>query len=309
MPSQSYIKHLLAIGRIEEALECLLAMTRGTHWYDEVVQQSSQYQILRRYERAGTQPDATLEARRNRINLALLTITDQAFAPAGVNPPATMLTRLKTSWREYVYATGLIVGVLGSVALLGFSDLLRGTSPPADSVSVLAHSPADKDEVVLPDHGIVYLIYGDAKIPAPVNARGVATFRQLPKHLFDPKTQVEILFEDPQGEPYRAVRPDSQYTLKRGELIDLPVEVRRLDRLEGTVKDFATGAPVDSVLIRIRGHRIYSNAHGEFTVELPADRQRPFIDITATKAGYQRWELSQVPTTTEQPIVIGLKPG
>ncbi len=308
MPSQSYIKHLLATGRIEEALECLLAVTRDTPGYNEVVEQSSQYQILRRYERAGTRPDATLEVRRNRINLALLAITDQAFAPAGANPPATMLTRMKTSWREYVYTTGLIVGVLGSVALLGFTDLLRGTPPPVDSVSVLAHSPAGKDAVVLPNHGIVYLIYGDAKIPAPVNARGVATFKQVPEHFFDSDTRVEILFEDPQGKPYRAVRPDSQYTLQRGELIDLPVALRSMDRIEGTVKDFVTGAPLDSVLIRIRGNSFYSNEFGEFTVEIPEDRQQPFIDVTATKAGYQRWELSPVPTTAEQPIIIGLQP-
>ena len=81
-----------------------------------------------------------------------------------------------------------------------------------------------------------------------------------------------------------------------------------MDELEGSVKDFVTGEPIDSVLVRIRGYSFYSNEFGEFTIEIPEEDQRQFIDISATKEGYQRWELSDVPTTTEQEIVIGLKP-
>ena len=215
------------------------------------------------------------------------------------------------SLRNIAATLAVLATILGGMAeFIGFINVIPrwGGDTGADSITVLVHGKGGKDELVLPGRGIVYLIYGDAKIPEPINQEGEATFKQIPSEYFEPGASVELLFEDPEGEPYRVVNPDSNYSLTREQYIALEVHLQGMDRLEGIVKNFVTGEPIDSAEIRIRGMSFYSNEYGEFTIEIPEDRQRQFIDISAFKEGYQRWELSNVPTTTEKPIAIGLKP-
>lgn len=88
MPSKSYIEYLLASGRTEEAIECLLVVTLGTSGYAAVVEQSIQYQELQRYDRAGMRTDATLEAWRYRIDQALQALADRACRPTTTPEPA-----------------------------------------------------------------------------------------------------------------------------------------------------------------------------------------------------------------------------
>ena len=110
------------------------------------------------------------------------------------------------------------------------------------------------------------------------------------------------------GEPYRLRYPDSTYQLQVGQYIALEAMLEGMGELEGTVKDFVTGEPIDSVHIRIRGNSYYTNAFGEFTLDIPKDRQAQFIDLRFSKDGYESKDLQKVPTTTDQPQTILLKP-
>ena len=48
---------------------------------------------------------------------------------------------------------------------------------------------------------------------------------EIPQEFFDSEATVEILFFDPEGEPYRAINPDSLYKLTKSEYIALPVKL------------------------------------------------------------------------------------
>lgn len=300
--SPSEIKNLLSSGRTEDAIERLLRITKNTAWHDEVVQQSARFREWQRAKRSGAVPASELDLKRNQINAALLEIMNGMSD----NPPAAIDFSV---WGRLLKTLGVIVAIVAGLIFafnsIGGSGARGGNS---NSITVLVHGKSGKDDIVLPGRGIVYLIYGNAKVPETLNNEGEVTFKQIPEAVFAEGARVELLFEDPDGEPYRAARPDSQYAVDKGEYIALEVVLEGIDRLEGTVKDFVTGEPLDSVMIRIRGYSFYSNTFGEFTIEIPEERQRQFIDITAVKDGYQRWELSNVPTTTDKPIVIGLKP-
>ena len=98
MPSQSYIEYLLAVGRIEEAIECLLVVTQGTGRYEEVMQQSAAYQEYRWYERGSLHADAVLAQRRDRIHRALQILTQRVCQGDGDTPPRTR----NKPWRTYL---------------------------------------------------------------------------------------------------------------------------------------------------------------------------------------------------------------
>jgi hypothetical protein len=211
----------------------------------------------------------------------------------------------------YITAAAVIIGILGSTAeILNFINIIpNGPGQAGNTVTVLVHGPRGKDDKILPGRGIVYLIYGNAKASEQINDKGVANFNQVPERFFEPTAKVEVLFEDPEGEPYRATRPDSLYALEKGQYIALEVELLGMEQVSGIVKDFETGDPVAGVKVRIHaGLEATTNEYGEFTLDIPEGERRPFITIRAYKDGYQNYELKDVPTTTDQEIIIGLKP-
>lgn len=323
MLDKAALKHLISSGKTAEALDGLLEQTKDTPLYNRVVEQKAKWQAHESDKFAGMQSGQELEAQLSRLNRSVLKLIDDAFDPdrdaaeqassneTVASAEAPVSNDKKRGWWDYVVAAGVIVAILGGMAeFLNYINIVpnRGTLEAGKSVSVLAHAKEGKDKLVLPGRGIVELHYGEAKIEEPLNQQGEATFQEIPERFFKPGAKVEMFFTDPEGEPYRVSYPDSLYTLVPGQKIALQVELQGMDKLEGVVKDFVTGEPLASVQIRIRGESFYSNEFGEFTIEIPEDRQKQFIDISAFKEGYQRWELSNVPTTTEQEMVIGLKP-
>lgn len=213
-------------------------------------------------------------------------------------------------WWRHVTAAAVIIGMLGGLAeVLNFINLL----PPAaatgsGAVTVLVYGPAGKGDVVLPNRGIVKLIYGDAIIPEQINNEGEATFKQVPERFFQPDARVEILFHDPDGEPYKAVHQDSLYQLNRGEYIALPVKLQGLGQARGIVKDFLSGDPVEGVRISVQGVQAFSDQYGEYTLPIPMEKQRQFQTIRAYKEGYESYEQENVPVQTGREIPILLKP-
>jgi hypothetical protein len=175
------------------------------------------------------------------------------------------------------------------------------------SLTVLVHEQQGKDKLVLPNRGKVKLLFGDAMVEETLNSKGEATFKQLPAVFFAPDNFVEIQFFDPEGEPYRAVTPDSLYTLRPDTYLALPVTLYGLARLRGIVKDFTTGLPVADVRVSIRGTEAFSNAYGEYELDIPVENQRQYQTVRAMKEGYALYEQGEVPIQTDREYPILLK--
>ncbi|MCB0642710.1 MAG: carboxypeptidase regulatory-like domain-containing protein [Phaeodactylibacter sp.] len=213
-------------------------------------------------------------------------------------------------WQK-VAAVGVVIGILAGLAeVTGYSirDLFSTSIESSNTVTILVHGANGKDQLVLPSRGIVKLIYGDAIIPEQINNEGEATFKQVPERFFQSDARVEILFQDPEGEPYRAVFHDSLYQLKKGQYIALAVKLEGLEQMSGIVKDFITGEPIEGARISIQGVEAFSNQYGEFVLEIPEEKQQQFQTIRAHHEAYKPFELSDVPIQTGREIPILMHP-
>jgi len=193
-----------------------------------------------------------------------------------------------------------------SISIFSIVQYTKGGSGDPAQLTVLVHGEKGKDHLVLPNRGKVKLIYGDANVVETINDKGEATFKQIPQDFFTANIRVEILFSDPQGEPYRAVHPDSLYRLTQGKYIALEVRLYGLGQLMGIVKDFETGDLISGVRISIQGTATFSNQYGEYTLIIPVEQQRKFQTVRALKDGYESFEYKNVPLQTgdEFPILM-----
>lgn len=298
MPMQ-HIQQLIAENRISEAIQELLAATENTHLHTEVIQQSAKFEHYNRERRNGTTSEADLNVMLAKIQTALLAINeklDNATTPKSVN-----------LWK-YIIGAAVIIGMIaGTIKIIDFFSSDTPANSATNTVTILVHGTDGKDDVVLPNRGIVYLLYGDAKIPEQINNEGEATFKQIPESFFQENTRVEILFQDPEGEPYRAVYRDSLYQLQKKQSIYLEVQLEGMEQINGVVKDFETGKTIDSAEVRIFGTSVYTNQRGEFVLIIPPAQQRRLITVRAYKEGYKDWEMTEVPTTTGEELVIPMR--
>ncbi len=313
------LRDLISKGKTDEAIQRLLNLTRQLKNKDlteETLLQSARYEQYKKEKRQGTSSSENQQISISRINQALLeiisTLPDESTSDHSMTPEQVDREVKKSGnlWK-WIVSLSVLLGILASVA--GFTgvsliDLFDSDSTASHSITVLVHSKKGKHDLVLPNRGVVYLIYGDAKIPEQINNEGEATFKQIPRSFFRKNAKVEIQFQDPEGEPYRASHPDSLYNIKRGEYLSLEVELEEMDRISGLVKDFKTGAFIEGVTIRVEGIDTVTNKFGEFVLDFPQEKQRKFVTIRAFKEGYLNYELSQVPTTTEKDIIIPLEP-
>ncbi|NND52922.1 MAG: TIR domain-containing protein [Flavobacteriaceae bacterium] len=212
---------------------------------------------------------------------------------------------------SHKYKARILIGSLILIAVVfGVfkSGLFSATQPNTYQLTVLVHDESGKDQLVLPNRGQVKLIHGDASEIETINAKGEATFKQIPAHFFEEDARVEILFYDPEGEPYRALKADTSYVLTSGKYIPLPVKLFGLDQVRGIVKHFVTGDPITDARISISGVESFSNSYGEFNLTIPPDQQRKYQTVRAFKEGFEIYELSNVPIQTDQELPIVLKP-
>jgi hypothetical protein len=86
------------------------------------------------------------------------------------------------------------------------------------------------------------------------------------------------------------------------------VKLYGLERLKGIVKDFNTGKAIEGAKVRVQGEEATSNAYGEFTLDLPEDKQEKYQTIRAYHSDYQDYEMAKVPTQTQREIPVLMKP-
>ncbi|MGB3467635.1 MAG: hypothetical protein WBA74_20275 [Cyclobacteriaceae bacterium] len=76
-------------------------------------------------------------------------------------------------WKSKIIIWLGIIGSLASIIGLWYVFFPPGTT--VKTITILVHGKNGRDELVLPNRGKVYLIYGDAKIPEQINDEGEAT--------------------------------------------------------------------------------------------------------------------------------------
>jgi len=202
----------------------------------------------------------------------------------------------------------VLISIIITVWSLSLTSLILSKQNNSSSqLTVLVHGEKGKDYLVLPSRGKVKLIFGDANVVETINDKGEATFKQIPEKFFNSEATVEILFFDPEGEPYRSIYSDSLYILTKGRYISLTVRLLGLDQLNGVVKDYETGEFIQNVHIRVSGIESISNEYGEYTLEIPDEKQRKFHIVRAFKEGYKDYEFKNAPIQTEKEFPILMK--
>ncbi len=314
------LRELIAIGKTKEAilkLRSLADQINDSGVQQEIILQSSRYERFSMANRMGTSSSEEQGTSLAKINKALLEIVEQLpetitssdsikiedSSPSIDKPPTGKM------WK-WIVALGLLIAISAGIAeISGYSlkKLFSSSSTASNTVTVLVHGKKGKDELVLPNRGIVKLIYGDAIVPKQINADGEATFKQVSDVFFDKDVEVEIVFLDPEGEPYRAALLDKKYKLTRGKYIPLEVHLFGLEKVSGIVKDFKTGNPIEGARISIQREESYSNKYGEFVLIIPEENQQKFQTIRVIHKDYAPFELSQVPIQTQSEIPILLK--
>jgi hypothetical protein len=306
------VEHWIMRGELGKAIELLLEKGElPADRREEVMAISGRYQRLLKGKVTGIfrfQEDSITE---NQISESLLSVLRY---PEGQAYPEeqTVNQRIpqRVLWWKAITSIGIVVGLVAALTtiLVNFPRIFGAPEVKSYSLTVLAHGPKGTDDIVLPNRGIITLVYGNAVVSEQINNQGEAVFAELPERFFATDAKVKIQFADALKEPYRAIYPDSLYSLSNGDHIDLAVKLFNLDKLKGIVRDFVTGDPMDSVRVSIDGLSTYSNAFGEFRFVIPDSLQRQFQTIRAQREGYGFYELHDVPVQTEAEVVIVMKP-
>lgn len=70
-----------------------------------------------------------------------------------------------------------------------------------------------------------------------------------------------------------------------------------LASIEGKVTDNRTGEPIPEAVVEVLSLTVYTNAQGNFRLEIPLDKQRSEYEVYVTKPGYGAWKGSATPAT------------
>lgn len=310
---QQQLAQLVQEGRIADALAGLLAQDLPPSIRQEAQAIRARHQHLRSKRRLGILQFSEDTITQNQISASLLELIQfPADQPFPAEQSIDTRIPLRALWWKRISAAALLIGMLAALTtiLVNFDRLFGkpGADPDLNTVTVLVHGESGPEERILPGRGNVTLLYGDALVTKQTNNEGEATFKRIDDVFFQPEARVQVLFQDPKEEPYRAIVRDSLYRLVRGEMVMLPVHLEGLDLLRGTVTDFDTGAPLDSVRVSVLGTAVYSNAFGEFVLHIPKADQRQFQTVRATKVGYAAWLQHDVPVQTRQSNDFSMKP-
>lgn len=317
-------KHLLSLISSNEtstAINKLLELAQATNneaFLREVAIQSAKYQEYIVNQREGTISYQEASQALANINKALLALIGYITEDGKIvyeshfqhERPGKIMS-IVSPWKWLAGLLAILIAITLFMKIYGSGSLNSKSiqaSPESNTVTVLVHGKKGKDQLVLPNRGMVKLIYGDAIVSKQINAEGEATFKQINDYYFNELGKVEILFIDPEGESYRAVNPDTFYQLKRGEYIALEVSLEGIDKVMGIVKNFQTGAPVEGARVSVQQEATFSNQYGEFLIVLPEQKQRSHQMIRASKEGYQNFKLSNVPILEGKEIPVLLKP-
>ena len=140
----------------------------------------------------------------------------------------------------------------------------------------IQHNPLD-------GKGTIVLILGDKTEKAEINRQGEAIFKGiLPQ--FNGKTVVAHI-EDTQGEPYYL--PDSLILIEKNNTTKVQVLLHGLEKLQGTIFDNISGEGLSDVSVTVAGVTVKTDEKGNFSIDIPVEKQRLEQEIEVRKEGYK----------------------
>lgn len=297
------IRQLVSKDLLEEAANLLLETDLKTQGYAIKARLADYRQKLLQ----GILSEESQGLIKRQITASLLQATDVLENPDLRNPdtPVDTIRFQYRSRKTWLYA---LIGLL-TISLLGvFANMLYQQAQTGGSLTVMVHGKQGLDEIILPNRGIVELIHGKAKRTEQVNNKGVAHFDEIPASFFDPDASVKILFQDPEGEPYRATFRDSLYILVEGQSIELQVNIDRIDVINGHITKRSTSTPIPDAKIVVKGVEVFSDQNGNFSLPLPERKQSKMQTIRVYKDGYEPYVDNDVPIDSDIELAIQLSP-
>ncbi len=306
------IKQKIGKNKTEEVFS-LLSKSIDEEHQNEFLLLQSRYTRLKDSDGLYISTKDQISADYNQLNLNLLNFIDKVFPPEA----EAILEHSRSSsdiWKRFndpklrvlgYGITGLIFVLILISSLNFFNSQIFGKGISSNTLLIKVKA---KNGIPLPTKGKVLLTYGNAQVSKEISNDDIATFTEIPNEYFREDSRVKITFTDPEGEPYFAIKEDSLYQLMPHQSIELAVFLKGLERMSGIVKDFVSGEFIAGARISVLDLETFSDENGWWELNItPAEKQRKFHTIRASKEGYQNWELSNVPAQVDKEIPIPLK--
>lgn len=323
---KSYLRKLVSKGKTEQAIQLILENIPESHdLHHEMVMLSgrfSSHKGTKRKRTTSSQEQNLLEAQINDTLLEIINQLDDSDLPSA--PPEGLEehgedipydpTQDETAaaqsnspnWWKYVAGIGVIIGILaGTAGITGYSlrDFLGMEQSNSFSLTVFVHGKQGKDDRILKNQGKVVLDIGTARQEATINEKGEATFKELPAHFKGDSALISI--DHPQ--PYLPKNRNVKYALTPKQAIYLEVELKGINQIKGTILDYENEQPLDSVRVSVENVASYSDEFGWFELDIPAAKQKKFVQVTFIKTGYHIERLDSIAPHTQQQIGISLR--
>jgi hypothetical protein len=160
---------------------------------------------------------------------------------------------------------------------------------------VFVHGEKGKQDIILQKGSVILDVKG-IRVESQINENGQAFFQNL--HVGD-QIRLDIKF----SEHYRAIFPDSVYTIEADRPIYLEVALPGIDKVKGTV--FYKDLPLDDVLIKLDTLIATTDKTGGFVIYIPEELQKNNgYSVFFMKEGFESKVVSAFPQTGEPLIII-----
>ena len=131
--------------------------------------------------------------------------------------------------------------------------------------------------------GAIILTLGDKTEKAEINRQGEAIFKGILPEYNGKSVTVDIT--DTEGEPYYLT--NSIIKIQKNNTTKVQILLRGLEKLQGTVFDDISGEGLPDVLVTLAGISTTTDEKGNFTIEIPIEKQRQEQEIEISKEDYK----------------------
>jgi hypothetical protein len=188
--------------------------------------------------------------------------------------------------------------------VVGFALALVGgflLPPPTGNfpLAVYVHGPGGRHEILLRGEGFVVLHLGTELRRKPIGDNGQAFFPEVPASFRGQEVTIGL---DAAG--YALAEPGRKVHLEGTSLY--LAAYRMPGRIAGRVQD-QDGNPVAGASLTVAGQIASSDAGGNFTVTIPADRLRAELSMQVVADGYVPWRNDMVPDGDGDDAVVILQ--
>ncbi len=178
-------------------------------------------------------------------------------------------------------------------------DKYKPDSCPLTEVShtVFVHGPKGKQDMILQGKGFVVLDIRSERKTSSINEKGEAFFQNL--HAGD-NIRLNIDF----SEPYKAINPDSVYTIDPGQDIYLAINLQGTDKIAGMV--LFDESPLSGVQVKVDAFSTTTDSTGGFFLKIPEAARRDSYEFQFIKSGFLMKSVPAFPQTN-QPLEITME--